>query len=550
MICRRPPLRHGLLSGLALLAAAGPLAAQCHLRTMTDPQGGFGFGAEVAAQGDTAALQTWQGSDGSLVQLYQRDGSGTWQPAQRLLNPDPANLAHFGNLIALGDEVLAAVALTKPASPQPSSAQSDTVFLYERQGGSFQPTQQFDLGLPVAEFLGTTHCLELAGDTLAVGVHDGTLGFDFGYVQLFERSAGTWTVGQTIHAPSGGPGGDAGFGRQVQLQGDLMVILQAGSIAHLYRRVAGTWEPFQIFGAVQCGQTGYFAFAQWSGSQLLLGLPPVVPGACPGELRVYGQQSPQSPFLLEQTVAVPTLSSKLKWGQQSVADAERLLVSAVWTSVQAPFGHGQVFHYGRDGQGWTQEGVLVPAYPPNNVTDFGFGLGLSGDELFVGAPNDNALGVSSGTVSLWNVGDGPCPSLVGVPDARSLHYVNLVPGYFPAGRHDLLLDAGPSHAGESYLVLGSASGTAPGLPVDGQLLPLVFDAWTAYTLSAPNQGPLIQTFGTLDGQGRALAAVQLTPPLPASLAGLTLHHAFVALDFAPGLQVSFASEPASLFLWP
>ena len=116
------------------------------------------------------------------------------------------------------------------------------------------------------------------------------------------------------------------------------------------------------------------------------------------------------------------------------------------------------------------------------------------------------------------------------------------------GSVDLDLVAGVERAGKLYLVLGSASGTAPGITASGFTLPLnPFDAYFNLTLVNPAGGPITPAFGPLDGQGKASVSVILPAGLNPGLAGLTLHHAYGVVDPVTGaiLHASNA-EPMSL----
>ena len=105
-------------------------------------------------------------------------------------------------------------------------------------------------------------------------------------------------------------------------------------------------------------------------------------------------------------------------------------------------------------------------------------------------------------------------------------------------------------AGQPYLVLGSASGTAPGFPIDGQLLPLnIPDGWFNFTLSNANAAPLNNTFGFLDGDAKATASISLAGASPGSLVGLHLDHAYVVIDLASGV-VQMASNAVGLDIVP
>ena len=112
------------------------------------------------------------------------------------------------------------------------------------------------------------------------------------------------------------------------------------------------------------------------------------------------------------------------------------------------------------------------------------------------------------------------------------------------GTQNLNLDAGAANAGRTYVLLGSVTGTTPGLPVDSVVLPLNVDAYTNLTLTSPNP-PLANSIGVLDGQGEGSASFSLgAGALSASAVGLTVHHAYALI----GLTVDFASNAVPIFL--
>ena len=116
------------------------------------------------------------------------------------------------------------------------------------------------------------------------------------------------------------------------------------------------------------------------------------------------------------------------------------------------------------------------------------------------------------------------------------------------GTQDFLLDAGPANAGATYVLLGGVSGTAPGTPLDGQLvLPLNSDAYTTFALQNPNAPPLTGNFGALDPGGRAQASFSYPAGVSPGLAGTTVHHAYLLLDFT-GFQTSFVSNAVDVAL--
>jgi glucose/arabinose dehydrogenase len=117
------------------------------------------------------------------------------------------------------------------------------------------------------------------------------------------------------------------------------------------------------------------------------------------------------------------------------------------------------------------------------------------------------------------------------------------------GTQYMELNAGAGYAGALYFVLGSASGTAPGLTVDGFNLPLNFDAYFSLSLTGANSPPFTNTLGLLGPTGRASAKVKVPAGVlsPAAV-GITFHHAFATLS--PFGNVSSTSNAVPLTLVP
>ncbi|TAJ17037.1 MAG: hypothetical protein EPO68_10105, partial [Planctomycetota bacterium] len=129
--------------------------------------------------------------------------------------------------------------------------------------------------------------------------------------------------------------------------------------------------------------------------------------------------------------------------------------------------------------------------------------------------------------------------------------VAAAPSLHTGGGAELLLTlkAGSAHAGQLYLLLGSGAGTSPGIPTAAGVLPLVPDPYFAFTLGNPNSPLLAPSLAFLDTAGSASASFALPSSATPELAGLTVHHAFVALEL-PSLAVAFVSDATSCALVP
>ena len=96
---------------------------------------------------------------------------------------------------------------------------------------------------------------------------------------------------------------------------------------------------------------------------------------------------------------------------------------------------------------------------------------------------------------------------------------------------DLSLDAGPTYAGRSYVVLGSMTGTSPGTTLPGGLtLPLNWDYFTRFVRLVSNT-VIFQSFAsTLDGAGSATATIDTQGPIDPVLIGETAHFAYALIS--------------------
>lgn len=112
---------------------------------------------------------------------------------------------------------------------------------------------------------------------------------------------------------------------------------------------------------------------------------------------------------------------------------------------------------------------------------------------------------------------------------------------------DFYLNAGRDNKNRNYLILGSISGTSPGIPLPGGLatLPLNRDFFTDLILSHIHAPALDNFIGTLDAAGSAAACFTPSNPLPPSAAGLTMHFAY-----GLGAPYDFASNAVAVEIVP
>lgn len=202
-------------------------------------------------------------------------------------------------------------------------------------------------------------------------------------------------------------------------------------------------------------------------------------------------------------------------------------------------GSAYVFEYQPSGV-WSQTTKLLGS-KVSAFDEFGISVSLFGDQVLVGDSLDD------------NPFPAPYSGSVYVFDLQPLSSAATDVSLSGSGAQLLEVDAGHLNEGETYIVLGSISGTSPGIPVfRGFSLPLNPDAYFNFTFLNPNTPPLANSLGKLNEAGHAEASfsvpANLNPHIAAQLAGLTVHHAFAT--FLPNGTVSFVSNPLSLTLIP
>ncbi len=189
---------------------------------------------------------------------------------------------------------------------------------------------------------------------------------------------------------------------------------------------------------------------------------------------------------------------------------------------------------GRDGR------TLFTLFSSRTFDHFGFSVSAAGDvnrdgydDLLVGAHTDWTNGWQSGGLRVYTART--------MPLAADSHTLSVSRG----GAHNLALDAGVANAGRPYLVLGTTSGSVPGVRIGPHTLPLNPDGYFDWTLVSHNVPPLLGSLGVLDAAGRANARFVLPAGSPAFLAGFGLNHAYLV---ANGSTVAFASNAVPLGL--
>lgn len=519
---------------LAAIAWEPPLRAQCQLDKLTaaDAAAQSRFGETVVLEGDTALcgapFEDSQGFNAGAVYVFVRDAAGFAQ-TQKLTAADAVTQDRFGTGLALsGDTAIVGSPLDDDAGSGSGSA-----YVFERSPANFAQTQKL-LASDAAASDRFGSAAALSGDTAIVGAlddADGGLGSGSAYV--FERGPGGFAESQKLTASDA----DAFdfFGTAVALDGDTAVVgaaqdddggVDSGSVYVFERGPAGWVETQKLTAADGADGDVFGTSVAVHGDLVAVGSDQNGPGA------VYVHERTPSGWAQVAKLVAADGADQDQFGTSVSLSGEVVLVGAS-ADDDAGSLSGSAYLFERGPAGWVQTQKLVST--DLQLQDrFGWDVALDGDQALVGAPLSDDAGSLSGSAYTFRV-FGLCAA----PGSLSIG---------TGGTQDFALRAGIGHALQVYVLLGSASGTAPGTPVDGVVLPLVADGYFTFTLQNPNHPRLAGSLGNLDALGQATADLTVSPGLDPGLAGVQVHHAFAAIDGIP--LVVYASNAVALTLVP
>jgi len=115
------------------------------------------------------------------------------------------------------------------------------------------------------------------------------------------------------------------------------------------------------------------------------------------------------------------------------------------------------------------------------------------------------------------------------------------------GQINLTLKGGAGNANRVYLMLGSVSGTGPGmlLPGDMAMLPLNWDVFTDLVLTMINSSVFQNFLGFLDASGNGAAIFDTLGPMPTGLVGATMSYAYTLNS-----PFNYVSNPVGVLIVP
>jgi hypothetical protein len=261
----------------------------------------------------------------------------------------------------------------------------------------------------IGDFFGES--LAIQGDTMVIGAYrDDLAGLQQGRVYIYTRTAGVWSIEQTINNPT--PVDYDYFGNSVSLDGDTLVIgaylddisaSNAGNV-YVYTRSAGVWTLEQEINnptPIASDQFGYSVGI--NGDTLAIGAPNEDTGLSDaGSVYIYTRSG--TTWTLEKEINNPNPMAGAEFGIAISLDIDRILIGA--HSYEGTLGwEGEAYVFTRVAGIWTLEQTISPPIPTANAY-FGWRVHLHGEVLVVGANWDSLAGTDSGAVYVYRLVSG------------------------------------------------------------------------------------------------------------------------------------------------
>ena len=497
-------LKSMLFSAFFLACAAPAVSAQCELQTLAPPQAEAGFALHVAQDGPLMAI-----GSAKSVHFFRQVGLHAYREPE--LDLVDAGASVPGAMDLDGDTLALAMNGTRAAAH---------VRVFERQKGAWVETFRFAPDLAANGFdplFG--RALALDGDRLVVGCpgeDQGTL-LGVGAVHVFERVKGVWSPSTTLRPAE--PRALEAFGVALDLEGDRLAVGAAPAFtllpkrAYVLERTPSGWAQSDLLSPRQAQSSNFGVNLDLRGDRLLL----CDSDAASGDLaRVFDFDGAAWTATGVLQTANAVVLANAPFGAVDVAlngAGDQAIVGAPWDR-QRGRNAGAAFLFGESAGSWQETEKLHP-------TDVPFVLQAFGDA--VSCEGDLALVSGSGIQRAYTFAlDGRCNTLSARPETLSLT---------AGGRQTLRLNPGPEFAGKSFLLLGSALGTDPGIRLRGVRIPLLRDSYFTSSWPGTRRPPFVNNLGLLRPQTpQALVTIDVPPGLDLALAGLVLHHAFIVYD--------------------
>lgn len=390
--------------------------------TASDAEQADSFGWSVAISGDTLAVCAVQADDpdapnAGSVYLFTRS-DGVWNELQIIPSPNPQHNGYFGQVLALSDNHLF---VGFPTDTIDGVSRAGSVFVYTKNGDTYSQTQHLFLDVPLeAAHFGTS--LSTDGETLLIGAPRADEN-QKGLVFILERDDTSWYHTQTL-APDDRMSDD-NFGAASALDGDWLVVGAPGGFngpiwgageVYVFRRQGDTWIEHQKLTPTDPDwYDGFGGPVAISGGTMLISALGKDHGSSENAGAVYVFTENSGHWSHGVQLFGPNPADGTAWGGALALSGDTAMVGFANTQYSDPVFAGAVDILTRANDAWSYGPRLVS---PQAVSSgaFGYSLALSGSDLLIGAPVEDAPG------PVWDAGAAYVVSIETGISAHTMEY--------------------------------------------------------------------------------------------------------------------------------
>lgn len=476
---RMGTMNHACCRICTVVLASGTLAlAQpCEVNKILAPDGSTSdkFGISVAVDGRTAVVGAiGPGNDAGAAYVVADEGDA-WRVVQTLTAFDAEVGDWFGWSVDIDDDTI----VVGSRADDDLGGNSGSAYVYTRVGDAWQFEDKLVASDGEApDLFGSS--VTISGDTIAVGAVNETN--EAGAVYIFTRSGNTWTEQLKLTAFDRQALDE--FGTSVALEGDVLAVgsigdddngSNSGSV-YVYRRAGTTWPLLDKIVPVDGAESDNFGTSvDIDGVRIVVGAPGDDDmGPTSGSATVFRFQG--GSFVRESKLIASDGVDNAQLGETVAMNGTTIAVGAFNDDTTAN-ATGSLYIYHFDGLAWSEHAKLA-ASDAQTSDNLGGSLGLTGDQVVVGAQNTDELGNNSGAAYAFagvssSEGlsvNGPMPGIAGalntihVRCATPLAQVVVVYG-LATGATDVPGCPGVQVAIDNPRIIGSTSSDAGGRAV-------------------------------------------------------------------------------------
>lgn len=349
------------------------------------------FGVTASLSGDTAIIGAANHNTTGAAYVFVRNGT-TWSEQQKLTPPGTISAVLFGYSVSVAGDT----ALVGAPNFNGDEIASGKAYAFVRLAGAWSLQQALTAPTEGA-YAAFGSSLTLAGDRALVGAPSFTTSNGSGDVYSFERDGSTWFMKAHLSSVDLGLGDQ--FGRSIALSGDTVVVgarydddlaTDAGAAYVFYldgsQDVTGkltAWDP---------------ASSDFFGASVSASADTVIAGA-PGDDDEWEDEGSAYVFVRSggtwtdhQKLTGSNTSLNHRFGGAVSLAGDTAVVAAETDGNLGNLGSAYVFE--RTGGQWAEQAQLTSSDGPWSGDWFGRSVSISGDTVFVGAPQNDGVGAA------------------------------------------------------------------------------------------------------------------------------------------------------------